>query len=163
MKTVLSSIGRSVLQNIADNRPFAIGYTLVLLATSITIGIAIIILDTITHHIDLPEFTGNSIYATQLIGTIFFQAICFIIACLIRRFWQFYIAEVVITFIGMVLITSFAVMSSPNDYEWFSLFKKMNMPSVTSVVMYSYPIIAYGLCFLSRLPLPQSCGWKLSG
>ena len=158
----LSHVCQTLKHNISDNRPLAVGYFLIWLATCIIVGVSIYLLDMASRFIYIPEFAGNNLYFRGLINTVAIQAVLFVIACLLRRFWQVYVAEVIVNFIGVVIITSLVVMSNPHHYHWISSFLIYGKITATTVVNYAFPIIACGLCLLGGLPLPQSRGWQIS-
>lgn len=159
IRLTVSVIIHSLHKDIVENRKIVIAYVVVFIVAGGIAGLLKYVIDTVTGHINNPDFHGNT-YTILLINDVIFQMCCICIACLLRRYWQFYGYLLILVILTATVITTLSMFFNPN-IAWLRMFLTVLPPMLLSLIGPTISaIVFYGLCKLAGLPSPQNSGWK---
>lgn len=145
-----------ICEALDHNIKIVVVYIAILLCSECIVGFSMYILSIVMS--DAGTDCRGLMLNFGVLVTYFVPSIMYVcIACMLRRYWPFYISLLTVFIVWAAVLTSRAVAVDPASYHWFALFGTLTR---TSTLMVGVPaVVFFTLCKLAGLPLPQSRGW----
>ena len=160
IRTNLACVVDTLWNDMTKYPTLVVIYVMLLILTGIAMGLFWYIQEVLVSGTSQPALPDGSNYVSHLVSQSLTAMFYVSIACLLRRYWQFYGVYLTLFTVQALYISAAATTNNPEPIELMDRVGLFTMLFVTSIKILFVPALTFfGLCCLAGLPRPQSRGW----
>lgn len=160
IRTCLACVVDTLWNDMTKYPTLVVIYVMLLILTGIVMGLFWYIQEVLVSGTSQPVLPDGSNYVSHLVSQSLIAMLRVCIACLLRRYWQFYGVYLTVFAIISLYVSVGATTNNPEPIELMDRVGLFTMLFVSSIKELFIPAVTFfGLCCLAGLPRPQSRGW----